>query len=409
MPSEAKTWGKRIIRTPNLSTAGFAATTISFGPARMGFGLFAPEFRSAFSLSTSAVGLVSSIGFTGFLFGLFLTQALLARRGPQAPVLIGLMAATAGMALVAAAPNTAILAIGVFVAGSSAGFTWTPFNDAVHVNVSQPQRPGALSKISTGTSVGVAAAASAAYLVSLYGLSWRSCWTLFAIAGGLALLFNHSAWSNAARKAGASLVDRSWKEFLATPAISLFVVAFVMGTVSAIYIAFAADRMTRAGGVPGVPLGRTAALVFMVYGVCGLAGLLAGRLRKAIGLSPLLRATMLAGAASLALLGLVPGTWTGLVLSAGLQGLHVMMTSAIMAFWSERLYPDQPAFGFNVTLLVMAAGCVIGPYTAGLASDAFGAGPTFLGSAALAVAPVVLLRRRHLFRRGADPCGRPGR
>ena len=397
MRSMKKIKTRTIARAPNLSTAGFAATMISFGPARMGFGLFAPEFRSAFSLSTSAVGLVSRIGFTGFLFGLLLTQALLVRRGAQTPVLFGLMAATAGMALVAAAPNAAILAIGVFVAGSSAGFTWTPFNDAVHVNVAQPQRPGALSKISTGTSVGVAAAASAAYLVSLHELSWRSSWALFAIAGGLALLFNHSAWSRAARKTGASIAGGSWRKFLATPAVSLFVVAVVVGTASAIYISFAADRMTRTGGVAGVPLRGTGALVFMVYGICGLAGLLTGRLRKAIGLAPVLRITMLAGAASLALLALAPGTWIGLVLSAGLQGLYVMMTSAIMAFWSDRLYPAYPAFGFNVTLLVMAAGSVMGPYTAGLASDAFGAGPVFLASAALAVLPLIFLRRRHLF------------
>src|SRR6056297_1218518 len=125
----SKTWKKMIVRAPPLSAAGFAATTISFGPARMGFGLFVPEFRTAFSMSTSSVGLVSSIGFSGFLAGLLGAQALLRRWGPEAPVLLGLIAATIGMSVIAMAPSITVLAFGVFCASSSAGFTWTPFHD----------------------------------------------------------------------------------------------------------------------------------------------------------------------------------------------------------------------------------------------------------------------------------------
>ena len=119
----------------SLSAAGFAATAISYGPGRMGFGLFVPEFRSEFALSSAVVGFVSGLGFFGFFLGLIIAQVLLIRRGPEAPVLSGLVAATSGMVLVALAPNLLVLAIGVFLAASSAGFAWTPFNDAVHRKV----------------------------------------------------------------------------------------------------------------------------------------------------------------------------------------------------------------------------------------------------------------------------------
>jgi MFS family permease len=79
-----------------LSAAGFAATAISFGPARMGFGLFVPEFRSEFSMSTSSVGYVSSLGFVGFFVGLLVAQFLIDRRGPRVPVLAGLTAGCSG-------------------------------------------------------------------------------------------------------------------------------------------------------------------------------------------------------------------------------------------------------------------------------------------------------------------------
>ncbi len=399
MRSISITWERKVAHGFTLPAAGFVATTISFGPARMGFGLFVPEFRAEFALSTTAVGLVSSFGFTGFLGGLVLAQALLERRGPEAPVLLGLLAATIGMGVVAAAPGTIVLAFGVFLAASSAGLTWSPFNDAVHRKIPDANRPGALSRISTGTSVGIAVAAIAAFGVLQSGWSWRASWALFAIAGLLALMFNRAAL----RKVGKAPGQTSLATFFAEPfggqALSLFGVAFVIGTTSAIYIAFGADRITQAGGVPGWPLASTPALLFLFYGLFGLAGLFTGRLRKIIGLPPLLRGTMLAGALSAACVALLPGTWSGLVLSASLQGIHVMMTSAIIAFWSEGLHPTRPSLGFTVALLSMAGGNVLGPLAAGFASHAFGAGPMFLGSGAFALLAAVLPRRRHLFDR----------
>src|SRR6056297_85143 len=395
----SKTWKKMIVRAPPLSAAGFAATTISFGPARMGFGLFVPEFRTAFSMSTSSVGLVSSIGFSGFLAGLLGAQALLRRWGPEAPVLLGLIAATIGMSVIAMAPSITVLAFGVFCASSSAGFTWTPFNDAVHRKVMDGNRPAALSTISTGTSVGIALAALAALAVSQSGWSWRASWALFAVASFGVLMVNWSTLRKVEKAPDAIRVTTPWRRFLGARALSLFAIAFVMGTTSAIYIAFAADQMTQAGGVAGLSRATTPALVFFVYGLFGVTGLFTGRLYKLVGLALLLRGAMMAGAVSAAFVVLLPGTWFALVLSAGLQGIHVMMISAVIAFWSERLYPARPSLGFTITLLCMAAGNVLGPVAAGFASDAFGAGPMFLGSGALAFLTAVLLRRRHLVAR----------
>ncbi|MEQ8347514.1 MAG: MFS transporter [Sneathiellaceae bacterium] len=378
----------------SLSAAGFAATAISYGPARMGFGLFVPEFRAAFPMSTPAVGFISSLGFLGFFVALLLAQALLSRRGPAAPVLTGLVAATAGMGVVALAPNLPALAAGVVLAAASAGFAWTPFNDAVHRTVRDVARPTALSRISTGTSLGIAAAGLAALGMSLMGFSWRLCWTFFAIAGALALICNRAALRQVGR-APSPARRHCWRAFLHRAALPLFAIGFVFGTISAIYLSFAADHLVTAGGVPGVPAAATPALVFIAYGMFGLAGLATGRAKKVIGLPWLLRLLMLAGAVSAAILAILPGSWAGMIASAGLQGVHVMMTSAVLAFWSERLFPAFPSLGFTATLLAVAAGSVTGPALAGIAADTFGAGAMFLGTAALPAAIAVALRDRH--------------
>ncbi len=351
-------------------------------------------------MSTSAVGFVSSLGFLGFFIGLPIAQWLLNRRGPEMPVLCGLIAATAGMGIVALAPNLPTLAIGVFLAASSAGFAWTPFNDAAHRKIRDVDRPTALSEISTGTSVGIAAAGFAALGMVFTGLSWRSCWAFFVIASAGALVANWAALRSV-EKAADEGPELGWRDLGQVAAIPLFAIAFVYGTTSAIYISFAADHLLNNGGVAGAPTAATPALVFICYGLFGLAGLLTRPVKDAIGLPWLLRLLMLAGASSLALIALLPAGWAVLIASAGLQGLHVMMTSAVLAFWSERLFPSIPSLSFTVALLATAAGSVLGPALAGLASATFGAEAMFLGTAALPAVSAVVLRDRHARERPA--------
>ncbi len=382
----------------SLSAAGFAATAIGYGPARMGFGLFVPEFRSQFAMSTSMVGFVSSLGFLGFFIGLLIAQALLIRRGPQAPVLSGLIAATTGMTMIALASNLLTLATGVFIAASSAGFAWTPFNDAVHRKVLDVDRPTALSQISTGTSVGIAGAGLAALVMALTGLSWRVCWAFFAAASAVALIANWAVLREI-DKDSEGLPERGWRHLFQIAALPLFAIAFVYGTVSAIYIAFAGDHLQEAGGVAGLPVAATPAMVFLLYGLFGLTGLLTGRVKARIGLPWLLRCLMLAGALSVALLVILPGNWAGLVSSAGLQGVHVMMTSAVLALWSERLFPALPSLGFTAALLATAAGSILGPAIAGMVADHVGPATMFLGTAALPAVTALVLRERHVWER----------
>lgn len=360
----------------------------------MGFGLFVPEFREAFGLTTPAVGVVSSLGFFGFFIGLLLAQPLLDRRGPGASVMWGLAAATMGMGAVALAPGLPVLAPGVFVAATSAGLSWAPFNNAIHRKVHEPDRPGALSVVSTGTAVGIAAAGFAALLMALAGLSWRICWAAFAAASALAFLGNRIAFRGVARDDSAGPRD-GWRALVRAQAFPVYAVAFAYGTTSAIYIAFAADHLATVGGVPGLADRATPAIVFICYGLAGLAGLLTGRAKAMIGLPMLLRLLMLSGAVSVALVALAPGTWAGLILSAALQGIHVMMTSAVLAFWTERLFPALPTRSFSTALLASAAGSVLGPAAAGLAAEALGPETMFLGTAALPALVVLLLRDRH--------------
>ena len=63
--------------------AGFAATAVAYGPARTGYGLFAPDFREEFGLSTGTVGVIGSGLQAGFLLALVDMALLVARLGSR--------------------------------------------------------------------------------------------------------------------------------------------------------------------------------------------------------------------------------------------------------------------------------------------------------------------------------------
>lgn len=386
-----------------LSFAGFAATAITYGPARMGFGLFLSEFRSAFSMSTGMAGLISSLGFFGMLVGLVVANATLARFGPRYPVLLGLYLATLGMGLVAGAASLTTLATGIFLAMTSAGFAWSPFNDIVHRRVTDGARPAALSIVSTGTSLGIAAAGATAIAVSMSGLPWRNAWAAFAIASAIALLGNLIALRGPCGRHPGPGRHQPWGVLLHRPAMPLYGIALSFGVTTAIYISFAADRIEQAGGLPFIPGGTSPAVIFVCFGLFGLIGLATGRVKARIGLSGLLRLLLLGSALSLSLVALAPTSWAGVALSAGLQGAFVMMMSAILAFWSERLFPALPACSFTAALVAVAAGSVLGPVTAGFVAHAFGHGPMFLATAAVSIVTVAVVLPRHVQERPGAP------
>lgn len=375
-----------------LSIAGFAATAITYGPARMGFGLFLSEFREAFDLSTQAAGLFSSLGFLGMLLGLVMAYVLLARRGARLPVVLGLTSATIGLALVAWAETQAMLYAGVFFAMSSAGFAWAPFNNAAHQLIADKDRPTALSLISTGTSIGIAIAGLVALVAETTGFSWRAGWIVFAGLSAAALMVGIPALRDVAGRPGPRS-SSPWSALVRPSARPLYAVALSFGITTAIYISFAADRVAQAGGLTALPGGATPALVFVTFGLVGLVGLATGRLKARVGLVGLIRVLMLMSAMSLGLVALAPTLWPAVLISAGLQGAFVMMTSAILAFWSDRLFPDLPSLSFTVALIAVGVGSVLGPVVAGLVASQHGGGTMFLGVTAISLATAMALRR----------------
>ena len=199
--------------------------------------------------------------------------------GATAPVLIGLGLATDRHGARGGGPTLPWLIAGIVLAMASAGFAWTPFNNIVNRRLTDETRLSALAIISTGTSLGIAAAGVAAVAVSLSGLSWQTSWALFAAVSAVALLGNVGALREPSGPLGASMPRVPWAALLHPAAMPLYAIAFSFGTTTAIYFSFAADRIVQTGGLPGLPSGTAPAILFVFYGIFGLAGLATGRIK----------------------------------------------------------------------------------------------------------------------------------
>ncbi|MEA5163496.1 hypothetical protein U5903_22215, partial [Cereibacter johrii] len=213
-------------------------------------------------------------------------------------------------------------------------------------------RATALPVVSTGTTVGVIAAAGLAFGVAQGALDWRGAWVGFAIGAlGLAVV----AWfgvpprrrpkptRSTARQTGhvapaepvpeASPADVARElSFFRRDTIPLYAAAFCFGMTNAIFLSFAVDRVVGAGGLPGLQDRVASAVIFLGYGFFGVFGLATGRVEGRIGLAPLLCLIYAAGAVSLVLIGLVPTSWSGVIAAAGLHGAAIMMVSAVLSF-----------------------------------------------------------------------------
>ena len=363
-----------------LGLAGFAATAVAYGPARTGYGLFIPDFREEFGISTWAAGAIGSGLQGGFLLALVATALLVGRLGPRLLVAAGGISAIAGMLLVALSPNQATLTIGVFVAGMSAGFCWSPYNDLAGQTVRAESRARVLSAVSTGTTLGIAVAGLVA-LAAVWGdLPWRAAWLAFVAAAVLSALLNAlllpgmsgGGERETARRPGVGWIFRAGSS-------PLFVVAFSFGVVNAFYWSFNADIVSSAG----FPFPNAGQVLYVVLGAAGFIGLLTGDLVERIGLDRTLRITLLCLGSGTMLLGIAPGSIAVVGVAAVLYGAGVMFMSALLSLWSSAVFRERPSEGFTAALLFFGVGGVVGPAVLGALGGAFGLGSAFVVAAVL--------------------------
>ena len=311
----------------SLSATGFAATAISYGPARMGFRpvrarVPGPPFRCRIRASASSRALASA-GFFG-RGPCWPRRCLLLRVGPAVPVLVGLAAATLGLGIVVRLhPASGCLRPASRVAASSArGFAWTPFQ-----RCRAPPPRSARGGGGTARPPCPRSAPAPGSGVSLAGATGPGPWVLLGFRLALRLgRLRGGERAGVCRKlgrpspCGQGPPDRTRSRggaiSCSRPAIPLFPRSpSFYGVTSAVYLSFAPTG-SRSKASPGLPGGATRRFCSSHYGLCGPRGPVhrrgARRHRAAVASCGFCWARRRARSRLAALL---PGSWVGLLLS----------------------------------------------------------------------------------------------
>ncbi|HEX8104858.1 MAG TPA: YbfB/YjiJ family MFS transporter, partial [Solirubrobacteraceae bacterium] len=346
-------------RPLTVASAGIGMVGVSFGMARYGFGLLAPDIRAAFRLSSGSLGVLSAASYVAYIAASLIAAALVGRLGARAAVVAGGVLACVGMLIAAGAQTAAVLFAGLLIAGASAGLAFPPFSD-VAARLAASSRSRVLAAVSSGTGWGVALAVPIALLA---GQQWRVAWVGFAVLAALATVW---AATVLPRRAGAAVTTHAGPA--AERPHALLTASLLFGLASSVYWTFAVDHVQSAGALTSTQ----SRLFLAIVGVASVAGTLSAQLVDRLGARPLFLVATVAEAVALLVVGLVPGRLAAVSASAVLFGAAYNTVAAVMAMWSVRVYAHQPSRGIAALMAAQATGLLVGPPVLGAVADRTG-------------------------------------
>lgn len=373
-----------------LAASGMALIAAAYGIARFAYGLFVPAFRDEFGLGAAAAGLIASGSYAAYCAAIAASMLLSGRLAPRRVAVAAGALATAGTALVAAAPSPPVLALGILIGGASTGLASPPLAEAVAHHLAPSRRDRVQNVVNAGTGVGVAVSGPVAMVA---GAHWRPAWLAFALLALAATLWvartvppgptRNGGPAGGARSALAALLP---EPLLRPGAGRMLTAAAAMGAAASAVWTFGRDLAVAEAG-----LGPTASVaMWTVLGAAGTLGAFTGELACRAGLRHAWALSMLALAAATAVPALAPAVAPAAAApaafaAAALFGAVYTALTGLLLLWGIRLYPDAPSFGVGAAFLMIAAGQTAGAPLAGLAADTWSLTAAFVLAAVAAV------------------------
>lgn len=365
----------------NLTAAGLAIVAVTYGLARYCFGLFLPDIRQEFSLGTETIGMIAGLSYMGYLMATFAGSWLSTVFEPRLPILLGGVAATAGMVMIGLASEPWVLALGVFVAGASPGLSYPPFSDVIVRNTAPGRQNAIYAWINSGTGFGVALAGP----LALYaGENWRFAWLAFAVIAAAVTIWNISALPRRSAFALRMSTAGSLRILFEPRAAVLFSAALIFGVITAVYWTYAVELLWALTGSS-----RDSVFFWFVLGLAGVTGCFAGGLVNRWGLARTYCALALIVGVAVATLPLVIGTRIGIYVSAACFGAGFIVMTALFGIWSMHIFRKAPSIGFGFTFFLISLGQGAGPVLGGFAIPVFGHTALFVAAGLLCCGLVV--------------------
>lgn len=367
-----------------LSVAGLCLIGASYGLARFAYGLFVPSFRESFALGPTTTGVIAAGGYVVYCVAIVATSALTPRWGGRVVAAAAGACATVGTLTVALAPNSAVLVVGVLLGGASTGLVSPALAHAVARSVDPCRQGRAQTVINAGTGVGVAIAGPVALLTHEH---WRGAWLVFAALSAAATI--GAVLVIPAGGTDGERVSVLPRPLLPPGSLRLTAAAVLAGAGSAAVWTFGRDLMTTDGD-----LGEQASTVaWILLGLFGVAGAVAGDLASRIGLAAAWTTSTGLLAVASATLALAPGSLLLASASSAVFGAAYIAMSGLLLLWGTRVHQRSPAAGVGWAFLMLALGQAAGAAGLGVLAEVGSARWSFAIAAGIAVAGALVRPR----------------
>jgi predicted MFS family arabinose efflux permease len=360
--------------------ASIAMASVTYGVGRYAYGLFLPQIRRDFALDTFTLGLIASGGTAVYLLSNVLASATASHFKPRTFIVLGGAVTTVGLTLVGMATNAPTLVAGIFLAGTGAGIHTPAVFEAIEAWLLPPWKSRALGAVNAGATPGKILTGFAVVWVQS---SWQHVWLAIA-----ALSFGITLWNawllpkRAINHDGGKVKQHLHiRLFTRAACIPLYGTLIVYGLLFSVYLTFAVDLVSSAGGMTS----PVDVLFWPLLGTAGLATVFTGSAVSCYGVRGLLSVSLPLCGLSYAMLALAPNNSWMILGSALVFGATSIAPGTGFMVWAIRLFHERPSIASGAVFFFLSVGTITGPILFGWLAPHMGAAMLFLALAALSL------------------------
>lgn len=393
--------------------AASAGVSQAFG--RFTFSLLFTDIRDDLELTNTRAGSLGSVNLLAYLAGTLAVSLLVGRAGLVRTARTGLLGVTAGLVLLAWAPNVAVVTVGLLCTGLFAAGVWVTVPGIAAARVGPHRRGTAIGMVGAGIGAGIvigsllhAGAATDAWR-DVYRVEAAVAIAVSAL-GARWLRDGDRAGDGAGASAGSSGRTGTGSGFAAVRAVPgwprLLASYGLFALAMSLMVTFLVGVLKEDAGYSNA----AASFAFSCFGAGTiLGGPLFGPLADRIGRARALHVAYAVMATTAVLIGTGARPWATLAALAFGTAFTAVPTT-VAARLSDVIAAERFGAAYGVATLSFGAGLMVGPQLGGLLGDVTGSfRPVFWLAAAVAVAAGALIRRADERRPGdteGPPAGR---
>lgn len=327
---------------------GIAMIGVTYAFARYSFALYLPNISVSIGITEAEAGIASSAAYIAYTLALLTSSYLIRKFNEKRVIQLAGITAILGLIGIAFSYNLYLLICSTFIAGLGSGWASPAYSQVVKNSFNIKDADRGNTWINTGTSFGLILSGPVALL---FIEQWRLAFLLFAFISVLVLIWNTIRLPF---KENSFSEQRLFKQSVLKNAKFLLMASLIIGFGSSIFWTFSRNHLQVSHNMSTIE----SVSFWVLMGVSGIAGGVAGRMILKLGLSHAYRIILICMSVAIALIT-IPNMPT-IYLSAILFGISYIFLTGILIVWATRIFKDMPSIGVSLAFLSLGVGQSMG-------------------------------------------------